>query len=225
MKKLRVLTITVLVATLFLSAYAITRKSTQYKPRAFRMTQVESSITPDGTRVRNIRVRLTNAAGVWKEFVLNQSTGAATINAANTEGNYTLKDSRLRLTGGGVQAMPLEAYSTATYKHHPSLNRTEDVLGFKCYVLHTDRGDGDYVEEWIAPQFGRVPIKLLIHHAEGDTLIEPLSVEFAEVSEEDLKLPDMPIQYDLLEKRIEAAEQHGQRGMADSLKRLLPKQQ
>ena len=222
MRKLRITSFTILFIALSISTIAFAKRDKQYEPRSFRISQVETIVASEGSvTVQALRTRLVKANGEWKEFKTNLETNTTVVTGSTAEGEYYANKSTLNYTGPARVSFSASAYNAATYKSHPQLDRTERTLGYQCYVLRSKMGDDGYMEQWVAPQFGRFPIKLIIRTPQETRIIEPISVEFTEVTDEQMKIPDLQVSFEGLKRRLVDAESKGQKQLADSLKKVL----
>lgn len=224
MKQLRIITLVVVVLCILVVAYGYGQKDKVYPVRGFCSISIESVERDGKLEPRNIRTRFVKYTGEWKEFVqpVSSDKGAMVV-ASRADGDYAYNNSQgLQLTGSGRSPVHPDTFTTATYRTSPNLLRIDKLLGREAYVLRTDQGDGDYAEEWVVPEFGRMPLKLVLHnHLGGSVTNQAISVEFMDVTDEMLKMPDLPLKFDFLEKRIKQAEQKGDQETAQALRLVI----
>lgn len=224
MKVLRIVSAVLLLGAV--AAVAFVQKDQPYTPHGFQIIYQEKHVRGDKVLVKYISTRLVSASGFFKEMKAAVGEGVkgdkVVVSAKN--GDYVQDGQGVHVTGASTPASGSEAYNPATYKHHPELNRVEQLFGYKAYVLRSSMGDTDYVEQWVVPQFGRAPVKLYVHHENEDVIFDPISLEFADVTDEMITVPDGPVLTDFLERRIADLEQRGERKQADALRTVLRNQ-
>lgn len=93
----------------------------------------------------------------------------------------------------------LQLYRSHNYlRAHREFVRTDEVAGFKVYVLRSDQDSSSplqWTEDSYSPRIGLYPLRTVMHFRDGSEIRrEPVTVEFKEVPEglnDDLK--DLPV--------------------------------
>jgi hypothetical protein len=86
---------------------------------------------------------------------------------------------------------------------HPQFHRTENVLGYKAFVLRLGE-DSDYVELWLVPEFGSVPVKEVVYKmGYFDRIVEAIRINYEDVSDAEVSIANQPVKTNQAEKRIE----------------------
>lgn len=108
----------------------------------------------------------------------------------------------------------------AFHKNHPEFVREEFVAGLKTYVhraVHAD-GSGAWIENFYAPETGLTALKTVMHHGDGaEYVIEAINVQFRDVSDEEVALPNLPIRFDSAEQMVKDSRLNGNAEAADQL--------
>lgn len=109
----------------------------------------------------------------------------------------------------------------------PQFSRIEQLAGLKTYVLKMEGKDGEMTEISSSPETGMMPLKIVTRSSnEAQTpfhVIEAISVEFRELAGDELKLPDLPIHFDIAEKRAKALRDAGQPQRAEMAEQAISK--
>jgi hypothetical protein len=202
----------------------VTQGDETYPARDYIMVSLETFLPANGgaARLVALRSRWVKAGGAWKEVYTqirkDQAVGSKTL-YSRSDGMYLSDQRGVQLVNQGSIAR--ESYhSTAFLRKLPQLNREDSFLGFKTFVTKSGAPSGDYLEYHYAPEVGEIPIKVVMHSAGGDTVIEAVKIDFVEVSDGTLSLPDEPIKLDLLTQLIEQAEKQGRSELAEHMRQL-----
>ena len=100
--------------------------------------------------------------------------------------------------------------------------RTDRFLGYDCYVFRQSN-DTAYEERWYSPIFGNVVLKELVVGPDGESVKEAVAIDLSEPQAELLKKPDKPIQFDVIEQKINMSKQEGELERAAALEEAAAK--
>lgn len=177
-------------------------------------------------KLTSYQERVVSATGEWKE-TRRSIEGKVTTLAGTSEGLFIVneKEQSKQLYGpSSAQGATGQTGSADMLKNHPLLVRTEELAGRKAYIL---KPPGGRMEMGYAPETGQTLLKEVIFSSpESDSIIfikEAVKIEFREVSEDELKTPDLPIRFDLANEKLKALRESGRQDAADSLQRLIDK--
>lgn len=77
------------------------------------------------------------------------------------------------------------------YERSAHVIRKEQIVGLTAYVYRQAIGSGQILERWYSPETGPIPLKEILESSDADALItEATSIEFREVSDEEMKPQD-----------------------------------
>jgi hypothetical protein len=192
------------------------------QPKSFLVHYLVSRAGEDGVfRLSEYEERAVSSTGEWKETRRHVDGTVATL-AGTSEGLYVIKGESKYLyaerAGSGQGIVPEEVL-----KNHPDLVSIEELAGLKTYILKS-RESG--VETGYAPETGRTALKLVLRTSPDSAPVlikEAVKVEFRDLSEDELKSPDLPVKFDMAEERIRALRNSGRQDTADSMERLMEK--
>jgi hypothetical protein len=221
MKMIRVLSVSIVACCLTAATLAfVSKDGKQYPARSFRLIATETAYSTDGkARLLNVRVRWVKVDGQWKEQAFLAKSGAVRTEVHRQDGHFITD------TKGGQQAIakfygpPPEFRSPEFLMKHPEFVREESLLGRTTYV-HRWESESEYIEQYYSPEVGHIPLKVVMGHSNGKTVIETVQLDFIDVTDEMLDRPDLPIKFDFLETRALAAERQGNQGYADSIRMI-----
>ena len=176
------------------------------EPKSFVVTYLVSN---NGAPT-SIRTEFVKATGEWKSTAYGLgSVGTRTL-VGTVAAQYEIGTVSIDfLTSADVeQVRNLEkAFRTiAFHKNHPDFVREEYVAGLKTYVhrgVEPD-GSGAWVENFYAPETGLTSLKTVMHHSEdSEFVIQAISVQFREVLDYEVALPNLPVKFDKAEQVVE----------------------
>ena len=210
-------------SSLFINA-AITNQTRPQKSFVitYKVSRLETNSTPV---VEEIRVQTVKATGEYKLTTYYLASGKMRDYVATQDSVYEIKSDSLQYFG---KALPPELrknfQSMAFLKSHPNFSRVESVCGLTTYVLHTQDGD-EWIEGYSATETGNIPLKTVLYHGNGSyTAIEAISVQFRDVSDDEVGLPDLPVRFDEAENRVNEYINGGAVGASDKLREQVDKQ-
>src|SRR5688572_10264888 len=161
MRKLRLLTLIVLLAAAVIATAAYAKKRNDdfvFQPKEHHVIYAEWTTDKDGNKtLRAIRIRDVDASGAWKEWSANRQFERTTISDhsdPSKPGNFVPS---------------AEGYkSAAFFRSLPHLVREESILGYPSFTL--DMGGA---QTTVSPQFGMTPLKFV---TDGGTVLEALKI-------------------------------------------------
>jgi hypothetical protein len=174
-----------------------------------------------------IKIRYQWSTGDWKQVTVYY----------NREGDVANTDTGFGVVGRGVFQVdkekgalnflsksggPIPPLSDQSLRQDPDFVQEDVVLGFKTYVSRLQQSGSTYTEIHRTPELGDVSIKTVFASQHGVEVIEPLAIYIREPNRYLIEsLPDYPINYDSLQRKIEAAERHGQLDVAEQMRQQL----
>jgi hypothetical protein len=224
MKYLRVLSLLVVVTIItWVTVSALNRRAAQeIKPaKDVVILSTETYYPQDGEPIhRSIRERRIRANGEWKEIRTEDRKGDLTVitSVSTKKGQYTDIRGKNQYMGEWVE-FDLHTRTEAYWLANKELVREDSLLGYKAFVLRSNQGPGSLVEQWVAPELAPFGIKWVIIGSNGHTVIEPMSVQFRKITDDDLKMSDNPTTAESLSDMIKKGEQSGWN--VDGLKKKL----
>lgn len=210
-------------ASLFIKAAIADQDRT---PKSFLITYRVSRLeTNSAPVVEEIRVQTVKPTGEYKLSIYYLASGKAVDYVANQDSVYEIKSDSLQYFGDALSPELRKNFqSRAFLKSHPNFSREEAVCGLTTYVLHTQDGD-EWIEGYSAPETGNIALKTVLYHGNGSyTVIEAISVQFRDVPDDEVRLPDLPVRFDTAEQRINEYGNGGAGGASDKLKNQVDKE-
>lgn len=209
--KLRVLA--KMVAVLVFAFGAITfvsanLKTSKEKPKSFVITYLitrsENGETPV---VTGLAVKTVDADGHWKRVIVrrldDEYPRQVTVSFLDNTAAYGLEAGRLEYTGASEGELERDRTArTADWITKSALFVREDsMLGLKVYTTHQNLNDG-WVEQAFSPLTRSAPLVFREHTGNVERTEEAVSIEFRDVSPDEIKPPSFPISFEL-SKRFE----------------------
>ncbi|HXG64094.1 MAG TPA: hypothetical protein VNO70_03245 [Blastocatellia bacterium] len=193
-------------------------------PRSFVVHYLASRADNGGPlKPYEYRVRAVNSMGEWKETRYSFDGKVSTWGAAKDGLQIISGNSRQYYGEYNPEVAKTAMRSEEVLKKHPQLTRIEEIAGLKTYILRNEYGD----EAGYSPETGVTTLKEVARSGPGsDTIIhlqEALNVEFRELSENEVRLPDLPIRFDLAQQKAQALRAAGHHERADALEQGISK--
>lgn len=188
----------------------------------YKVSRIETNIAPV---VEEIRVQAVRPNGEYKLSIYYLASGKTVEYVAGRDSVYEIKSDSLQYFGNALSPELRKSFqSPAFLKSHPNFSREESVCGLTTYVLHTQDGD-EWIEGYSAPETGNIPLKTVLYHGNGSyTVIEAISVQFLDVPDGEVRLPDLPVRFDAAEQRVNEYGNAGAGGASDKLKSQVDKE-
>lgn len=170
--------------------------------------------------VEQIRVQTVKATGEHKLSVYHLATGKTEEYFATQEAIYEVKPDSLQYSGPALpQFMSTQLRSAEFLRSSASFKGEEKICGLTAYVRRTQEAQG-WIEIHNAPETGAIPLKTAVCSKDGSCdIIEAISVQFRDISDDEVKLPSLPVRYDQAERKAQTYRQVGAVGTADNLQR------
>lgn len=108
-------------------------------------------------------------------------------------------------------------------KNSPQLVGTEEIAGLNTYIL---RINGAGVEANYSPKTGMTVLKEMARDPKTSAILylqEAVSVEFRDLTTDEIKLPELPVKFDLVAHRIETMKAAHQDDKAAALSEAVDK--
>jgi hypothetical protein len=173
-----------------------------YPAKSVRIVQTQTVVAEGKSNLKSIRQRLITTSGEWKEttFQLSLGDSLAPVSVySNETGQYGVSREAESLKVIGNAAPSRAGFrSTKFLREHPEFVGEGELLGYKTFIFRVEMAPGAYLEKHFAPEVADIPIKLVKHDPKFDMVIEPVSIEFIEVTLEMIATPDLPISTDHL---------------------------
>jgi hypothetical protein len=190
----------------FVNAY----KNAKEPPKSFLVTylitRVEDGQTPV---VTGLGVRIVNAEGEWKETKvrgIDSSSEQVSVRFLDKTAPYKLEAGRLEYVGGTSEA-EMERDNLARTPNwitsSPLFVREETMLGLKTYTTHQKLNNG-WVDQAFSPVTRSTPLLYREHIGNVETTEEAVSVQFRDISPDEIRPPNLPISFEWL-KGLEKA--------------------
>jgi hypothetical protein len=161
MRKLRLLTLSILLVAAVIATAAYTKKKNDdyvFPPKEHHVIYAEWTTEKDGTKtLRAIRVRDVDVSGAWKEWSANRKFERTTLSDHSDQskpGNFIASSDGYR--------------SAAFFRSLPHLVREETILGYPCFTLDLNGAQTSF-----SPEFGMTPLKFV---SDGGTVLEALKI-------------------------------------------------
>jgi hypothetical protein len=223
MKKLRFFSATLVTAVAVAVAvnYALARGQKQvYPARSYRIVSTITHLSR-GDDLRTVQVRWVNARGEWKQVVNNLDGKPSGMMFVTHEGSFILDNATGSLQLQGEFHEQGDGYRSAqSLMASDQYVRKDKVLGYVTFVYRAlSQNGGGYMETHFAPEFGNIPIKIVAYNASGvaQTVVEAVKIDFADVPDDVLQLPNFPVSLDSLNRDIEDAKSRGSKEEVDGL--------
>jgi hypothetical protein len=169
------------------------------------------------------RVRAVSSTGEWKETRYSFNGDVSTWGGAN-DGLYIISGNTKQYFGDhNTEFTKTAMRSEEGFLKSPQFSRIEQVAGIKAYVLRNDAG----TEISYSPETGVTPLREVIRLTPGSEkdveMLEALGVEFKDLSPDEAKLPELPIQFDFAEQKAQSLKAAGQHERAEMLTQAIHK--
>jgi len=222
----------IIASVVFLSGLALlvtsmigTRKATgepTSQPKPFLVHYLVYRAGEDGVfRLSEYEERAVSSTGEWKE-TRRSVDGSITTLEGTKAGLYVIKgESKYLYAESAASGQGIAPEDVL--KNDPQLVGIEELAGLKTYILKSPESG---VETGYAPETGRTALKYVLRTSPDSAPVlikEAVKVEFRDLSEEELKSPDLPVKFDMAEERIRALRDSGRQDTADSMERLMEK--
>jgi|GEM_PF-2029448 len=174
----------------------------------YRRTQ--NSVTPTG-----MTVKVVNAERAWREVTF-YTGGARTEDGSDGESCFNVSGDSLQYQQED-NTFTDQFNSEVALRNNPEFVRTETVAGLTTFVLRSRENDGFWFEQWYSPKTGGLALKLVVHDTMSERITEAVSVQFRDVSEQEVSLPPLPVRLDDAEKEVLRLRSGGEHETADRL--------
>ena len=177
---------------------AISYVSAQFQhepPRSFVITYRVTS-TENGQLRGGMTVLIVNADGQWKQTKLTDNK-PVNIRFMDKVAAYQLANDRLDYLDSAEPTLQRDrvARSPKWITDSPLFVREDSIAGLKVYVTHQTLNDG-WVEEAYSPLTRSCPLLERQHLGAVEITKEAVSVQFRDVSPDEIKPPDLPISFE-----------------------------
>jgi len=224
--KLRIAAIIVFLAgaTLLSGSVMRSRKARTTKPKPFVVQYLAYRPNKSGAlEVYEFRVRAVSQTGEWKETRYS-TYGKAFTWGAQKDGLFTASEDSRQFYGEFNPEIATTAMrSEDELKNNPQFAGTEEIAGLSTYILRmNDAG----LEANYSPKTGMTALKEVLRDTKTNAVIylqEAVSVEFRDLSVDEIKLPDLPVRFDLINHRIEVMQAAHQDNKAAALSEAVSK--
>ena len=222
--RLRIISLILFVCgvTLFTGSVIKARKAKNLAPRSFVVQYLVSrSENNNALTPCEYRVRWTSSTGEWKETRYSFKDGKVSTWGGAGDGLYLISgNSRQYFGDNNLESARVAMRSAEGFKSSPTFKRTEQLLGLTTYVLKDPNPVWD-IEVNYAPETGPTSLKHVIHANSGDgesfiEVKEAINIEFRDLSEDEVKLPDLPVRFDIAEQKAKDLKAAGQLERANS---------
>lgn len=164
-------------------------------PRSFvatyTVTNVQNGAEPV---VSEIQIHTVKSTGDYKFTSYDVKTGATRNLIAAGDSVYEIKADGIRYSGiAWTEEMREKMRSSQFLRSSPQFVREETVAGMRTFVLRGE-GSGDWIEKYYAPETGGTALKTVMNTNNGGYRItEAINVQFRDVSDDEVALPNLPI--------------------------------
>lgn len=204
--KLRIAAFTIFLFGVILLTGSVvrSRRAKTTKPRPFVVQYLAYRPDKSGSlEVYEFRVRAVSQTGEWKETRYSTYGKAFTWGAENA-GLFTADEGSRQFYGEFNPEIAKAAMrSEDELKNSPQFAGTEEIAGLTTYILKiNDAG----LEANYSPRTGMTVLKEVLRDPKTNAVLylqEAVSVEFRDLSAEEIKLPELPVRFDLINHRIE----------------------
>lgn len=208
-----------------LVAYIGARARSEPTPRksfviVFKVTDVDAK---GQSTLRDIRVQTVKATGEYRLTVLNPAAQASVEYVATKDSIYEVKPDCLQFFGATPPAQMNRANTPSAMRALPTFVREETLCALNAFVFRSVDGES-WIETYAAPETGDVILKNVTYYGGGEyTITEPISIQFRDVSDDEVKLPDLPKRFDKAERRSREYLNGGAAAAGESLRREVDK--
>lgn len=204
--KLRIVAVIICLVGVALLTGSVVRsgKARATKPKSFVVQYLAYHPDKNGSlEVHEFLARAVSQTGEWKETRYS-TYGKAQTWGADSRGVFTVgEDSRQFYGQFEPEIARVAMRSEEELKNSPQLAGTEEIAGLNTYIL---RIDGTGVEANYSPKTGMTVLKELARDPKTNAILylqEAVSVEFRDLSADEIQLPELPVRFDLINHRIE----------------------
>lgn len=183
-------------------------KNSKEKAKSFVITYVNTrSENGETPVVTGLAVKTVGADGQWKRITVRRPGDGyhreVSVTFLDKTASYRLEADRLDYTGTSEdESERHKTARTADWITKSTLFAGEELmLGLRVYRTHQDIGDG-WVEQAFSPVTRSIPLLYREHFGNVEETEEAVSIEFREVSLDEIKPPNLPISFELM-KRFE----------------------
>lgn len=175
-------------------------------------------------------IRWVSATGEWKETRYSFADGKISTWGASGDGLYLISGNSKQYFGEyHLESAKTVLRSEEALKASAALIKTEPLAGLTTYVLKDSNPALD-IETSYSPETGVIQLKRVIRAKDGsiNKLIEvkeAVNIEFRDLTEDEAKIPDLPMQFDVAEQKTKDLRAAGLQGRADALQQAKKKLQ
>jgi len=181
----------------------------------------ENPPKPYGYEIRSV-----SSSGEWKEtkYLFD---GAVSTLGATRDGLYSMVGDSKQYYGvydlEKARSIPTDETSL---RSDPAFTRVEQLLGLTTYVAVHRNGKEAELEVSHAVETGITPLKVIIRgNREGGSkyhdVKEAINIEFRNLSDDEIRLPNLPIKFELAEQRYRLLKNAGHIHQADILQEAM----
>ncbi|MEN3331424.1 MAG: hypothetical protein V7641_789 [Blastocatellia bacterium] len=197
--------------------------SRQPSSKSYSVTYQVSSIQNGSPPiVEMIQIRTAKATGEYKTITYHLGSGKITEVIATKDSVYNIKTDSLQFLG---LAWPPETrkanISLTSDTSNPGFVREEKVCGLTTYVYHTQNGDS-WADQYFAVGIVGTPLKSVVYEGDGSyRIIEAINVQFRDILDDEMNLPDLPIKFDEAEVWLSNLQNNGANEITNTLKQQI----
>lgn len=197
--KVVAVTVFALGAVMFVNASLTASKD---QPKSFvityRITRSENGQPPVDT---GLSVKIVSAEGEWKETKVQMSDSGhpkqVSVRFLDKTAAYNLETDHLNYSGSSESVFHRDkiAHTADWVTSSPLFVKEDSMLGLKVYTTHQDISDG-FVEQAFSPVTRGIPLLYRERSDKVETTEEAVSVQFRDVSPDEIKPPSLPISFE-----------------------------
>jgi len=229
--KLRILSLVILVsgAALFAGSIIKGQKSRKKSPTVSRsfVVQYLLSHTDNGGGLTPYEydARAVGSTGEWKETRYSFK-GSVSTWGGTSDGLYTVSGALKQYLGDyNLESARAGTWTEQEFTSSPQFVRSEELLGLRTFVMKDAAGDME-IEINSSPETGITPLKKVIRSRSGDgndfvDVKEAISIQFRDLSEDEVRLPDLPVRFDIAEEKARSLKAAGQYERSEALEQAI----
>ena len=185
------------------------------KPVPFVVTYQHYRRTQDSVTPTGMTVKVVNAERAWREVTF-YAGGARTEDGSDGVSCF-------KVSGDSLQYQQEDNTFTGQFnsevalRNNPEFVRTETVAGLTTFVLRSRENDGFWFEQYYSPKTGGLVLKLVVHDTVSERITEAVSVQFRDVSDQEVSLPPLPVRFDDAERSVDQFRSAGNHEQGDAL--------
>ena len=178
-------------------------------PEGFVITYVTRRATDNANNGRNeLAVRMVGTNGRWKETSWRDTGKTETV----SDGTHVYSHSEKKSTLDYVGSLGLGEGKGEPVSEIPgNASNTGMMLGVKVYSIRNEQSNGSYIETTYSLETGAQALRIVVYFPGAGEVFtrEAVALQFRPIKDEELAMPDFPINFSKAERELEEMRNSG----------------